>query len=760
MDNFNYGEALQKSFLFYEAQRSGKLPEDNRIVWRGDSALDDGSDVGLDLSDGYYDAGDHVKFGLPMSTAMATLAWGGIEYETVYKQTGQWDELLDALKWGTDWILKAHVNPNGETEEVYVQVGDGAIDHKVWTTAQNLPMPRTSFKIDRENPGTDLAASYSAALASTSILFRGIDDVYADRLVEEAIQLYNFADTYRAKYSDSVPEVNPEYTSYSGFTDELIWGANWLYRATDDQQYLDLAKQYAEEFNIYPGNGTLSWDDKTAGSAIMLAQTGDERYITIAENWLNNWLPSGTAATYTEGGFAWNIRWGSLRNTASTAFLASVFDQTIEDKPEYEEFIKSQVDYMLGDNPRNSSYVVGFGDNFPERVHHRTASGSSFNNNNFTEERPNEHVIYGALVGGPKSADDFDYEDDRGDAVANEVALDYNSAYTGALAYLYQEFGGEPLSDRELDALPGIDLNLPPLETIGEIITLDNFNHIEQTVQLQHDYINPVVIAQPISFKGRDPSTVRITNINAAEDTLSLHLQEPEYLSGLHVRESVSLLVLEAGEWELEDGTLLEVGTVDTNETTARGNSSWEDINFDSEFADTPVVMTQVQTNNDPEFVRTRQRNADSNGFSVALEEEEALRNSGHGTETIGYLAIESSSGEWNGFQYQAENTGDNVNSAWKDLSFEQFDTVPNLLASIASFDGPDPAGLRYREVGQGEETRIQIKIEEDRSLDNETFHTTEEVNFLAIAGNGLLTAQAVTPTEEFVAEDSAIEAI
>ena len=39
--NKNYGDALAKSILFYDAQRSGKLPADNPISWRGDSALDD-----------------------------------------------------------------------------------------------------------------------------------------------------------------------------------------------------------------------------------------------------------------------------------------------------------------------------------------------------------------------------------------------------------------------------------------------------------------------------------------------------------------------------------------------------------------------------------------------------------------------------------------------------------------------------------------------------------------------------------------------
>lgn len=40
--SFDYKDALTKSLLFLEAQRSGKLPKNNRIPWRGDSALDDG----------------------------------------------------------------------------------------------------------------------------------------------------------------------------------------------------------------------------------------------------------------------------------------------------------------------------------------------------------------------------------------------------------------------------------------------------------------------------------------------------------------------------------------------------------------------------------------------------------------------------------------------------------------------------------------------------------------------------------------------
>jgi hypothetical protein len=53
--DYDYNKVLHASLLFYEAQRSGKLPADNRIHWRGDSMLDDKGSAGEDLSGGYYD---------------------------------------------------------------------------------------------------------------------------------------------------------------------------------------------------------------------------------------------------------------------------------------------------------------------------------------------------------------------------------------------------------------------------------------------------------------------------------------------------------------------------------------------------------------------------------------------------------------------------------------------------------------------------------------------------------------------------------
>ncbi|MEO1670510.1 MAG: hypothetical protein AAFR77_06930, partial [Cyanobacteria bacterium J06631_2] len=279
----------------------------------------------------------------------------------------------------------------------------------------------------------------------------------------------------------------------------------------------------------------------------------------------------------------------------------------------------------------------------------------------------------------------------------------------------------------------------PKPQNIGEFGQVNNFDHNSQTIQLNHSYENPVVFALPLSRNGGDPSVVRITDIQ--DDSFTAYLQEAEYKDGAHTKESFSYMVLEAGAWELDNGALLEVGTVDTDKTTKQG---WEQIGFNAYFADTPVVLSQVQTNLDDEFVRTRQDQASVDGFSLSLEEEEALRYSGHGQETVGWLAIESGAGDLGDLQYQAGHTARKIDHRYYNLAFEQeFTSELSLFASLASFYGGDASGLRYKNLN---ETQVQIMIEEDQSSDSETRHTKEIVDFLAIGGAGDLAAIAYEP--------------
>ena len=369
---FSYGEALQKNFLFLEANRSGDLGPDNRLEWRKDSTTKDGSTVGRDLEGGYFDAGDHVKFGQPMAASVNMLAWGGVEYTKAYKQSGQFDELLDAVKWGTDYFLKAHETKNGKTSKLWIQVGQGgaANDHGYWGAPETVEAntTRKAFAIDPKHPGSDVAASTSSALAAASMLFRGVNNQYADKLLKNAQQLYEFAETYRGKYSDSVSAANPFYTSWSGYGDELASGAAWLHKATGKQSYLTKAENHFK--NRVGGLGDWSWavDDHSYGAAVILAQESNDPFFKgQVEGWLDKWINGKGNIKYTNGGFAHRAAWGSVPVTSSAAYLAQLYNDTVKPNSGYRNFANDQVDYILGDNPRNYSYMVGFGEKYPER---------------------------------------------------------------------------------------------------------------------------------------------------------------------------------------------------------------------------------------------------------------------------------------------------------------------------------------------------------------------------------------------------------
>lgn len=437
--DYNYAEALQKSIYFYEAQRSGDLPENNRVEWRGDSGLQDGADVGHDLTGGWYDAGDHVKFGFPMASTATMLAWSVYEYKEGYEQSGQLEEILDNIRWATDYFMKVHTAPN----ELYGQVGNGTADHNWWGPAEVMPMQRPAYKIDAAHPGSDLAGETAAALAAASIIFRDGDSAYADKLLRHAKELYHFADQYRGKYSDSITDAKQFYNSWSGYADELSWGAVWLYLATNDQAYLDKAVAASELWGTnqqgdWDYKWTHAWDDKHYGAQLLLARiTGDAKFVRSTERNMEFWTTgvagTGERVTYTPGGLAHLDQWGALRYAANQAFLAFVYSDWVSDPAKQinaRSFAEKQILYMLGDNPRNSSYLIGFGDNSPQHPHHRTSHGSWADSQSVPANH--RHLLYGALVGGPSSTDA--YSDSIGDYVSNEVATDYNAGFTGALA--------------------------------------------------------------------------------------------------------------------------------------------------------------------------------------------------------------------------------------------------------------------------------------------------------------------------------------
>lgn len=66
----------------------------------------------MDLVGGYYDAGDNVKFGLPMAFTVTMLSWSVLQYPEQIAAAGEYRHALEAIKWGTDYFIKAHPQPH------------------------------------------------------------------------------------------------------------------------------------------------------------------------------------------------------------------------------------------------------------------------------------------------------------------------------------------------------------------------------------------------------------------------------------------------------------------------------------------------------------------------------------------------------------------------------------------------------------------------------------------------------------------------
>lgn len=134
-----------------------------------------------------------MKFGFPMASTITIIAWGMLEFKEAYVDAGEWNNAVDMVKWGTDYFIKAHPS----VYELWIQVGDGKADHSYWGHAETMDMKRPAYKIDKDNPGSEVAGETAAAMAAVSIIFRDIDIEYSKILLRHASELFHFAYKYR-----------------------------------------------------------------------------------------------------------------------------------------------------------------------------------------------------------------------------------------------------------------------------------------------------------------------------------------------------------------------------------------------------------------------------------------------------------------------------------------------------------------------------------------------------------------------------------
>ncbi|GFZ16446.1 glycosyl hydrolase 9B15 [Actinidia rufa] len=449
-----------KQSCFFEGQRSGILPDTQRVKWRGDSALSDGKPDNVRLVGGYYDAGDNVKFGWPMAFSVSLLSWAAVENQKAISSVCQMEYLRSAIRWGADFILAAHTSPT----TLYTQVGDGNQDHQCWERPEDMDTPRTLYKINSSSPGTEAAAEAAAALSAASIVFQGVDSNYSSNLLNHSKSLFEFADKYRGSYQASCPF----YCSYSGYQDELLWAAAWLYKASGQTSYLNYVSsnqgwsQAVSEF---------SWDNKFVGAQTLLAKefySGKwnlEKFKRDADSFVCAVMPGSSSVQIhtTPGGLLYTRDSSNLQYVTTASMVLLTYSKILSaakiggvqcgsahfSASQIKAFAKTQVDYILGNNPNKISYMVGFGSKYPTQLHHRGSSLPSIKfhpaeikcNDGYStwyfSANPNPNTHVGAIVGGPDSSDRFN--DLRSDYSHLEPTTYLNAGFVGSVAALLGE---------------------------------------------------------------------------------------------------------------------------------------------------------------------------------------------------------------------------------------------------------------------------------------------------------------------------------
>ncbi|OMO63939.1 Glycoside hydrolase, family 9 [Corchorus capsularis] len=500
----NYTIALQKSLMFFNAQKSGKLPANNNVSWRGDSCLDDGNGYLNGLQGGYYDGGDAVKYSFPASFAMTILSWSVLEYSAKYEGAGELNHVKDIIKWGTDYLLKTFNSTADSVDNVVSQVGE--IDNSskeaktnegnCWIRPESISYTRPAIPC---STCPALAAEMAAALAAASIVFKD-DQGYSKKLVHGADILFKFATKGEGENYAGGSDPPSHYNS-SGFWDEFVWGGAWMYCATGNSSYIDLVTKpglakHDDAFWGGPDCGVLSWDNKHAGAQLLLSRMRlfldygypYEEMLKTFHDQINevmcSYLPDSSNFNRTRGGLI-QLNHGKpkpLQYVMNAAFLAALYTDYLQaafipglqcgskfyPKEAFRDFAKAQINYILGRNPKSMSYVVGFTDHFPQHVHHKGASiPSDIKHQNCQEglkwrdsKEPNPNTIVGAMVAGPDKDDGF--QDNRSNYNYTEPSIAGNAGLVAALVALLDKSSPGIDKNTVFYAIPPMSIPQPP----------------------------------------------------------------------------------------------------------------------------------------------------------------------------------------------------------------------------------------------------------------------------------------------------------
>ena len=516
-DSIQYGKALWMTTRFYGAQRSGYGPnwllasyEPTNVspeyaqyasyAKKGVSYIKDADPSdGYDLVGGWWDCADFVKFGQTEFYSAYVLLLGYSEFPQGYKDyyssdyngyigSGDftWEggagipngipDILDEVKYATDYFLKAI----RDEKNFYYQIGEGGPDHKVWCTSVfksalpkelggELEGSRSVYKLSKK--GTSMVAFCGASLAAMSRLYRKYDAEYADKCLAKAKVCLQFIlenDEGNTGAPGGFYGAKPKYES------DVCVLFTELYRATGEASYI--TKMNEEGFSDFVFNDktythwyTLCYNNTEDLAHYVMGMYAGDVDPELAEKCkvrlgaiVNSYKP--------KSGYILNVKnneWGILRYPANQAFVYGLYNKMIGNLSTVDPYALATIEYIMGNNSSNYSFITGFGDNYPQYPHYRNIYLNDSNNQKVCK-MSQQHSQLGYLVGG--SLNPSTYPDDIDNYKSGEGGIDYNAGLVGALGYI--NFIVNPSTDVKAVSNDDIRCHLYPNPTT-DFIMLD-----------------------------------------------------------------------------------------------------------------------------------------------------------------------------------------------------------------------------------------------------------------------------------------------
>ena len=433
----------------------------------------------VDVSGGWHDAGDQLKYLITSSNATARMLkayelapdkFGDKVNELGQEQPNGIPDVLDEAKWGLDWIHKMHAGPN----MLFHQVADdrdhlgmkwpdkdssdygwGPNSYRVAYFANGKPQGLREHK-SKATGIANLAGRSAAAMAIAARIWREElnDPVYAEKCEKAAFELYAMGKEQEG-YQQGNSYGSPYRYNEDTWADDMEWGAAELFKNTGDQEFLEDAKRYAKLAN------TVSWTDKenaehyryypfiNVGHFALYEHVDEETKKELAGYYrtgIEHALERGAKNAFQIGvPFIW-----CSNNLAVALTTQMILYEKMTGDTQYHDFMLAQRDWLLGRNPWGTSMFMNIPETgeYPEDVHTSVWYLTKKEVPGGLVDGPVYASVYNSLTGlhlaEPDEFSQFQndfvvYHDDFGDYSTNEPTMDGTAGAIFMMAYF-----GEP----------------------------------------------------------------------------------------------------------------------------------------------------------------------------------------------------------------------------------------------------------------------------------------------------------------------------